>query len=205
MANSKKKCKFCEEFIDAKEGLAIKSGFYCDMDHAIKFGQAQAQKKRERLEAKAAKEKRAENKIRLAKLDSMSKVCSDAQKHVNALTLAADRAMGLRCIATGREAEHAGHFYHAGTKYRISWLRFFHANIHGQHGESNTHQSGDYHNYRAGLINRYGEEYLSDLEEFKRAQDSGLIPAPTRDEVAGMVKWCKAMTKIYKARYARST
>lgn len=143
---------------------------------------------------KAAKKKKSD----LQRIKPLSTMCSEAQRDVNAMIRAVDQLHGHGCIATGLQIEHAGHYIHAGRKYRISWLRFYHANIHGQNGESNSKQAGDAINYRAGMIQRYGEQYVRELEDFKRCEDSGLITAPTKDEVLAMAAWCRAMTRIYK-------
>lgn len=154
---------------------------------------------RKEKQIKKLVQKKSDNKKK-QELKSMSKVCSEAQREVNKMIRAVDESMGYKCIATGSEISDAGHYYHAGTKYRISWLRFFHGNIHGQGKKSNRYGRGTEETlgYTQGLIDRYGEDYLESVNEFKRLEDNGLIPAPTREEVAGMVKWCRAMTRIYK-------
>ena len=53
MANAKKKCKHCKEFILAESGIKINAGFFCDFDHAVKFGQYKAQE----VKQKATKKK----------------------------------------------------------------------------------------------------------------------------------------------------
>lgn len=196
MTNSTKRCKHCGDYF--KTWVTVPAGTFCTIEHATDFAKKKTRQKQERQHKAQEKKTRAERRTKKQELKSLSTICSEAQRYVNAMILAADKSMGYRCIATGREIQHAGHYVHAGSKYRISWLRFYHANIHGQHGESNAYKGGDSVNYRAGLVERYGEQYVSELEEFKLATDRGEIPKPTREEVAGMVKWCKAMTKIYK-------
>jgi hypothetical protein len=149
--------------------------------------------------AKAEKVRRnKKNQADRQRIKPLSTICSEAQKDVNAMIRAVDELHGHACIATGRQIEHAGHYVHAGRKYRISWLRFFHANIHGQNGESNSKQAGDAVNYREGMVQRYGEQYVRELEDFKRCEDSGIFQAPTKDEVLAMAAWCRAMTRRYK-------
>ncbi len=133
---------------------------------------------------------------------SLSQVCSYYQKDVNRMIRAVDRLNGYKCIATGSEISDAGHFYHAGSKYRISWLRFFHGNIHGQGKKSNRYGRGteEVIDYQQGIIDRYGQSYLNDLNEFKRMEDSGLIPKPSKSDVQAMAKWCRAMARIYEKR-----
>ena len=191
MANSKRRCKHCKEYFLVSEGYKFPSGFFCSMEHASEWAKDKARKER-------AKKDRAKNKADKERIKSLSTVCSEAQKDVNAMIRAADIAHGYRCIASGQPISDCGHFYHAGSKYRISWLRFYHANLHGQGAHSNRYSGGgDALNYVRGLHDRYGEQYISELEDFKECEDQGLWPKPTREEVRAMAKWCREMTKIY--------
>ncbi len=209
MANKKRKCgyKLCEVgrfVVETTTGAIITPvAAFCSIDCASGQGRLLAAKAKENKLAKTIREEKVYWQRKREDIKPLGTICSQAQHHVNAMILAADRALGHPCIATGRKAEHAGHYVHAGSKYRISWLRFFHGNIHGQNAESNTHKSGDTVNYRAGVVERYGNEYIDDVEEFKRLTDCREIPPPTREEVAAMVKWCKGMTKIYKLNTVR--
>lgn len=198
MANSKLRCKQCLDWFAADSMMKTPRGTFCSMAHAIEWGRKQAQKKAGNARKKAERERKAKHKADKERIKPLRTVCSDAQKDVNNMIRAVDNYLGYRCVATGREIEHAGHYVHAGSKYGISWLRFFHGNIHGQHGESNTHKSGDTVNYRIGLVDRYGEDYVKDVEQFKLMEDRGEIPVPTREEVYAMAAWCRAMTRIYK-------
>lgn len=191
MPNSKKRCKNCLDWFASDSMIKTPRGTFCTMSHAIEWGRKQAQKKAD----SARKVKHREDKERIK---SLRTVCSEAQKDVNNMIRAVDKYLGYRCIATGREIEHAGHYVHAGSKYGISWLRFFHGNIHGQSLESNVHQAGDSVNYRIGLVDRYGEDYVKDVEQFKLMTDRGEIPSPTREEVYALSAWCRAMTRLYK-------
>ena len=168
----------------------------CSIDCAKELAVAKLNKKKKADQATANKRSRKEKQD----IKPMATICREAQKVVNTMVTTIDRGMGYDCIATNQKISDAGHYYHAGSKYRISWLRFMHFNIHGQGAKSNRYGRGteEAEDYAAGLVSRYNEQYLTDLREFKRMTDSGMVPAPTREEVAGMVKWCRAMTKIYK-------
>lgn len=190
--NSKKRCKHCKTYGPVGEMLKAPAGTFCNAEHATEWASQRVG---------AAMRKRAGQKKRedLQRIKSISTLCSEAQGDVNAMIRAVDIALGYSCIATGAPISDAGHFYHAGTKYRVSWLRFFHANIHGQGAQSNRYTGGgDALNYMEGIINRYGHDYLNDLKEFKRSTDSGLVPPPTKEELTQMAAWCRAMTRIYK-------
>lgn len=208
MANSKLKCRYCKQYFP-REQIRSHPNHFCSNDHFIEYqvkkGMEVVEKQRRAKEREFKRDRK--EKIRKAKQEHnerkqailpLGTLCSKAQEDVNAMILAVDRYLRNYCIATGNEIEHAGHYHHAGTKYRISWLRFMHFNIHGQSHESNVHKSGDSANYRVGVVERYGQDYFDSLEEFKRLEDCKLIPAPTREEVIAMRKWCRAMTRIYK-------
>ena len=192
MANSKKRCKHCKEYVFVGDGKQLPCGFFCSISHAVEFGAAKAKKQNER-------QRRAKTKADKERIKSLAEVCSEAQKDVNAMIRAADIAAGYLCIASGAEVSDCGHFYHAGSKYRTSWLRFHHANLHGQGAKSNRYSGGgDAINYMQGLRERYGEVYVAELEDFKRVQDQGGWPKPTREEVRALAKWARAMSRIYR-------
>jgi hypothetical protein len=195
MANSKKRCKHCKEYVLADSGVKLPAGFFCSMSHAVEFGRAKAKKQIDR-------QRRAKTKVDKDRIKSLAEVCSEAQKDVNSMIRAADIAAGYRCIASGHQIADCGHFYHAGSKYRTSWLRFHHANLHGQGAHSNRYSGGgDAINYLQGLRDRYGDAYVAELEDFKRVQDHGGWPKPTREEVRALAKWARAMTRIYRGMY----
>jgi hypothetical protein len=187
-----KQCRAVELLAAAKcTGIIEKKG-YCSIE-------CLAQHSRERRIKADAKKTAQRRKADVERIKSLSEICSDVQRDVNAMIRAADIAAGHTCIATGAPISDCGHFYHAGSKYRISWLRFHHANLHGQGAKSNRYAGGgDALNYLNGLRARYGQRYIDELEDFKRCEDSGLFPAPTRDELRAMQRWARAMIKIYK-------
>ena len=169
---------------------------FCSMSCCTSFAAKVVRKEKQVIIVREKKDTAA----RRSKLQSISAACSEAQKDVNAMIRAADIKLGFRCIASGAEISDGGHFYHAGSKYRVSWLRFLPSNIHGQGSKSNRYPSSEEKlDYLEGLENRYGTDYIKDLKEFKRMEDHGLIPAPTKEEVKAMAKWCRAMTRIYKS------
>ena len=194
MANSKLKCRHCGEYFP-REQIRSHPNHFCSEDHAVEWS---IKKGREALRKASEKAEKEHYKQRKQSIMPLGTLCSKIQNDVNSMILSVDRMLGMHCIATGAEPEHAGHYFHAGTKYRISWLRFMHFNIHGQSAESNTHKSGDAAAYRLGMIERYGSEYVESLEEFKRMEDSGLIPAPTREELVKMGAWCRDMARRYR-------
>ena len=125
MANSKKRCKHCREYYSAESMIRVPAGTFCTVAHASQWA-------RDKVLAKMHRNAKVKTKADRERIKPISTLCSEAQRDVNAMIRSADIALGHSCIATGSEISDAGHFYHAGTKYRVSWLRFFHANIHGQ-------------------------------------------------------------------------
>ena len=71
---------------------------------------------------------------------------------------------GGKSISDNGHGAHAGHYYSIGS---TSGLRFCCQNIHGQSVSGNSHmfKGGDLINYRKGLINRYGEDYVKELDQ----------------------------------------
>lgn len=78
------------------------------------------------------------------------------------------RDEGKPCISCGAQWHdkfQAGHFYKAEL---YSNLKFDKDNIHGQCEGCNLYKDGNESGYRVGLINRYGKEFLNELD--KKAQ-----------------------------------
>lgn len=75
------------------------------------------------------------------------------------------RDKGKPCISCGAfwSADfQAGHFYKAET---YSTMRFLENNIFGQCRQCNMYKDGNESMYRVGLMNRYGEEFVRQIDE----------------------------------------
>lgn len=192
MARRCKQCRSVELLPAAKCADIVEKKGFCSVECLVLT-------QRKKVEAAKLKERKRQHRADKERIKSLATICSDAQSDVNAMIRAADAAKGFRCIASGHAIADCGHFYHAGSKYRTSWLRFHHANLHGQGAHSNRYSGGgDALNYLNGLRERYGQQYIDELEDFKRVQDQGGWPKPTREEVKALAKWCRAMEKIYR-------
>ena len=66
------------------------------------------------------------------------------------------------CISSGGRVEQAGHYKPAGS---FSGVRFDEINVNGQTVEDNCHKGGNENQYREGLVARYGEAAVIELEE----------------------------------------
>lgn len=93
------------------------------------------------------------------KLKSIPTLLKLAQKVFNCWIRARDKDKG--CISCGREVTEAGHYYSMG---HYSALRFNEINTNGQCTRCNCFLSGNLIKYRQGLVKRYGEQKVLDLE-----------------------------------------
>lgn len=68
-----------------------------------------------------------------------------------------------KSISDNGQISDAGHYYSVGAK---TGLRFCIQNIHSQSKSGNSHmfKGGDLINYRIGLVKRYGEDYVKELD-----------------------------------------
>lgn len=119
-------------------------------------GQKQLEKvlnpiKKKREEKERFKKEYTERKSLPALLNSVRDACHSYIR---------ERDKGLPCISCGCEWKSdfdAGHFYSAA---KFSNLKFDENNLGGQCVQCNRYNYGNVENYRIGLINRYGKEYV---------------------------------------------
>lgn len=76
----------------------------------------------------------------------------------------------ISCSAKWRENFQAGHFYKAET---YPTLRFSEFNIHGQCSKCNIRNNGNESLYRVGLYERYGDEYISYIDDVAKKDKEG--------------------------------
>ena len=94
------------------------------------------------------------------KLVPLPKLLKKAQDVVNRYIRERDKDRG--CIACNGPVEHAGHYFSQG---HHSALRYDETNIHGSCAKCNLFLHGNLIHYRMGLVERYGEQYVKDLEQ----------------------------------------
>lgn len=125
---------------------------------------------RKRLEAKQQKQDRAETRAKLAKFKRRPEYVAEAQQAFNAYIRERDRDQPCICCdsfkAAGEAALHgggwdAGHYISRG---HASHLRFDERNVHKQRKGCNKPGGTTRAKYRAGLVQRYGEQYVVELE-----------------------------------------
>jgi Bacteriophage Lambda NinG protein len=142
-----KKCKACGKKFTPQRPLQSACSPECGFAYGKVLG-----KRREKQED--AKKRQA--------LKSLSELRAELQREVNLYVRLRD--WDKPCISCGRQHEgqwHAGHYLTVGAHPE---LRFDPRNIHKQCAPCNNHLSGNLINYRKGLIERHGEQFVAWLE-----------------------------------------
>ena len=155
MANSKRRCKHCSEYVT--DWIKLPAGTFCSTEHAIAWANAAASKASE----KAYKARTAEKRRQMRDNDR-SYWMKKAQAAFNAYIRARDA--DKPCISSGRPLTgkyDAGHYRSVGAHPE---LRFCELNCHGQSVADNQHRSGNLLEYRINLIKRIGQDAVDWLE-----------------------------------------
>ena len=90
---------------------------------------------------------------------TLPKLLKKTEKIFNAWIRERDKDDG--CISCGREIDHAGHYFSVG---QHSALRFDEMNVNGQCAACNVFKHGNLIYYRQGLVRKYGELAVEELE-----------------------------------------
>lgn len=90
---------------------------------------------------------------------TLPKLKKKAQDIFNAWIRNRDKELG--CISCNNKIDHAGHYFSSG---HYSALTFDEMNVNGQCLRCNNFMHGNLINYRIGLIERYGEDKVNELE-----------------------------------------
>ena len=169
MANKKKRCKRCGEYLDVESGVQLPAGFFCSKEHAIEHGLEASRKRTERVRAKAvrlreqdAKSAAKAHRERRMEVKPLSYWMKRAQAAFNSWVRARDS--GQPCISCGRFHQgqnHAGHYRPAGSNPE---LRFEPDNCHLQCAPCNSHLSGNLSKHRPASIAKIGLERVEWLE-----------------------------------------
>jgi len=96
----------------------------------------------------------------MKKLTPLPKLLKKAQVVFNAYIRERDRELG--CISCNGKVEQAGHYFSQG---KHSALRFDELNVNGQCIRCNMYLSGNLINYRYGLVERFGDDKIKELEQ----------------------------------------
>lgn len=116
-----------------------------------------------KVKRKTEKEKKKRNREQREAMKSIARLIQEArvpfQKWIRLRD--ANKAC-ISCNQTGADIFDAGHFYKSEV-YR--GMIFNPSNCHSQCRACNRYMNGNESNYRLGLINRYGEEFVKKLDE----------------------------------------
>lgn len=101
-----------------------------------------------------------EKVLKVDKTENLSTLIAEAQEAFNKFIRARDK--GKNCISCpSKKVVHAGHYKPAGS---FSGTRFNEHNTNGQCLECNNIKSGNETAYRVGLVAKYGERQVKQLE-----------------------------------------
>jgi len=192
VANAKRRCGACKTYFRPEQtfpGTVV----WCSPE----CGLIVAQKRVPAVKAKQARTERAQTKEARERIRTLSEWVSLAQEDVNRVVVAEDKYKGCISCTTGRVSD-AGHYFHRGSKYRISPITLDRRNLVGQCNHCNTYQGGKQHDYRLGYIARYGQAQFDALCEYKMAVDRGEIPPLTVEECKAAIATAKARLKEFR-------
>ena len=97
--------------------------------------------------------------IKTKKLIPIPKLLKKAERVFNAYIR--QRDSGLQCISCTNEGNQAGHYF----PVRYSGVRFNELNVNLQDSYCNCYAYGNQAMYRIGLVKKYGEQAVKELEE----------------------------------------
>ena len=163
MANTKKECKYCNEFVLVDSGVQTPGGFFCCIDHAIAFANEKTVKKRKKVQRTKDNQKREE-------LKTYGKLQDEAAKA--AQFYARMRDHGNPCISCGKHkrVKVCGSVYDGGhyrSKGSAKHLSLYTLNIHLQCVRCNRFEGGN-SDYRINLVKKLGVEKVEAIESDQR-------------------------------------
>lgn len=153
-----KKCKGCGSLFQPVRPLQVACGPMC----GLQVGRA----KQEKAKAQAKKEERKADKVKLAKLEPLSKVEKRAERAVNAYARARDFHARMGCVSCDKPWNwggrwNASHFRSVGA---ASGVRFNLWNIHSACWICNQIYSGRIDQYEPEIVRRIGQEKVDWLK-----------------------------------------
>lgn len=151
------RCPHCKGKLEAGQRIHLDC-----IDGYAEAEAAKAERKQAKVQRMAVKVEKAETRRRKEKALTISQRRARAQIEVNAFVRLRDAH--LPCISCGRHHEgqwHAGHYRSRGAAVNLALDP---RNIHRQCAPCNNHLHGNAIGYRAGLVTRYGLEFVEALE-----------------------------------------
>lgn len=162
-----KKCKVCLVPFEPKNSMQKVCSLNCAIIFAKKDSKVKEQKEWNKRKAKVKEE-----------VKSISEYRSELQKLVNKIARLIDR--GFPCISSGRRAlsYDGGHFYSTSASPQI---RFNLLNIYAQSVHDNRDKHGNLIEYRKGLINEFGEDFMNELDSLPLIHEKAIRNATKED------------------------
>lgn len=155
-----KKCRHCKEPFAPSNSLQAVCGFKC----ALAYGKSTTQKKLDAEHRKQEKARRAQHRADKERIKTVSNLAQELQPIFNKYIRLRDKDKG--CISCGKmQAKFdAGHYFSVGARPN---LRFLEDNCHKQCAQCNSHtmKGGNLVEYRLGLIERFGADWVEDFEQ----------------------------------------
>jgi hypothetical protein len=168
---AKSKCKFCSDRKETSKGIKTPAGFFCNVDHAFKYGNAKKEIGRKKLTSAKAKEKKLHEKKERQRIKGKLKELRPRKYWYDKLQslinqyITKVRDVNETCCtcntANLNSAYDAGHFFTRGAR---SDLRFELTNIHKQCVNCNQYNGGKPKEYADFIVLKYGREHLEWLE-----------------------------------------
>jgi hypothetical protein len=172
-----KKCKNCKLTFEPQRSLQYLCAPKCAAEYAFKKA-----REKEQLEWRTKHKAMKEKLKTLSDYEKLARIVF--QKWVR------QRDQGLPCISCNNVNPvqwHAGHYFQAEL---YSGMIFNEDNVHAQCSRCNDLYSGNLIEYRIGLINRYGEQFVIDLEAV--AKDKRVYKY-TKEELIEIAKHYKSL------------
>ena len=120
--------------------------------------------------------------MKTKKIIPLPKLKEKAQSVVNKAVRERDKELGCICFGCNGKVEHASHYFSQG---QHSALRYNTDNLHGSCLACNVYKHGNLIRYRQGLVKRYGEDYVRDLEALEAI--SPKVKKWCRDELEDII------------------
>ena len=191
MANSKAKCKYCQDYFISEKMIQQPVGRFCSTDHMMLFVKTKGA--RDRAEKAIQRARRKATQAARKRLKTLHDLKKEAQAAVNAYIRTRDAFKP--CISCGARPEQkrggtidAGHYRSRGS---ANHMRFHLLNIHAQCRRCNDFLGGNILEYRKGLIEKIGEDRVIALEN-----DNELRPLD-KIKLERMKKIFRKRTRIY--------
>jgi hypothetical protein len=175
LANKKKACRNCKEYVDVDSGIQIRAGFFCEVDCIAKHGANKQIKQRENEQKRAKVERK--KVFECNDLPKQKKITQDVfnkMRRLEEFLWFQERGLDPVCISCGKPLGNdqwaCGHFKTRGAQ---GGLRFDRMNAFLQHNRRcNKALGGDIEGtkttrgYKVGLVERFGEQRGNEIIEY---------------------------------------